>query len=42
MAVDVRYVGTRGVDQWSELYSDPSNTYDPGGRLGQLMFRINW
>jgi hypothetical protein len=23
-------------------YRDPSNTYDPGGRLGQLMFRINW
>jgi len=24
------------------FYDDPSNTYDPGGRLGQLMFRINW
>jgi hypothetical protein len=23
-------------------YSDASNQYDPGGRLGQLMFRINW
>ena len=23
-------------------YRDPSNTYDPGGRLGQVMFRINW
>ena len=21
---------------------DANNTYDPGGRLGQLMFRINW
>jgi hypothetical protein len=27
---------TRGI------YQDPNNTYDPGGRLGQLMFRINW
>jgi hypothetical protein len=23
-------------------YSDASNQYDPGGRLGQLMIRINW
>jgi hypothetical protein len=23
-------------------YRDPSNTYDPGGRLGQLMLRFNW
>lgn len=23
-------------------YQDPSNTYDPGGRLGQVMFRINF
>jgi hypothetical protein len=23
-------------------YTDPSNTYDPGGRLGQLMIRFNW
>jgi hypothetical protein len=27
---------TRGI------YQDANNTYDPGGRLGQLMFRINW
>ena len=26
----------------TSAYRDPSNTYDPGGRLGQLMFRINW
>jgi hypothetical protein len=26
----------------TSAYTDPSNTYDPGGRLGQLMFRINW
>ena len=23
-------------------YNDPSNTYDPGGRIGQLMIRFNW
>jgi hypothetical protein len=23
-------------------YTDASNTYDPGGRIGQLMFRFNW
>jgi hypothetical protein len=23
-------------------YSDASNTYDPGGRLGQFMIRVNW
>ncbi|HYN08850.1 MAG TPA: carboxypeptidase-like regulatory domain-containing protein [Vicinamibacterales bacterium] len=23
-------------------YSDPDNNFDPGGRLGQLSFRINW
>ena len=23
-------------------YNDPSNTYDPGGRIGQLMIRLNW
>ena len=23
-------------------YQDPSNTYDPGGRIGQLMMRFNW
>jgi hypothetical protein len=23
-------------------YSDLSNTFDPGGRVGQLVFRINW
>ena len=26
----------------TSAYTDASNTYDPGGRLGQLMFRINW
>ena len=28
--------------QVTAAYQDPSNTFDPGGRLGQLMFRINW
>ena len=28
--------------QVTTAYTDPSNTYDPGGRLGQIMFRINW
>ena len=28
--------------QVTSAYRDPSNTYDPGGRLGQIMFRINW
>ena len=23
-------------------YTDASNTYDPGGRIGQLMFRFSW
>lgn len=23
-------------------YSDINNTYDPGGRIGQLVFRLNW
>ena len=26
----------------SSGYSDVSNTFDPGGRIGQLAFRINW
>jgi len=31
-----------GIFQTTGFYSDNSNTYDPGGRLGQLMFRFNW
>ena len=23
-------------------YADINNTYDPGGRIGQLVFRVNW
>jgi hypothetical protein len=30
------------IFQTTSAYTDPSNTYDPGGRLGQIMFRINW
>jgi hypothetical protein len=30
------------IFQTSSAYTDPSNSYDPGGRLGQLMFRMNW
>ena len=30
------------IFQMTSAYTDPSNTYDPGGRLGQIMFRINW
>jgi hypothetical protein len=26
----------------TSAYTDASNTYDPGGRLGQLMVRLNW
>ncbi len=26
----------------TSAYTDASNTYDPGGRIGQLMFRFNW
>ena len=35
--------GTRAdIFQTTTAYTDASNTYDPGGRLGQIMFRINW
>ena len=30
------------IFQATTAYTDASNTYDPGGRLGQIMFRINW
>jgi len=26
----------------TSAYTDNSNTFDPGGRLGQLVFRFNW
>ena len=31
-----------GIFQADEAYRDPSNTFDPGGRLGQIVWRINW
>jgi hypothetical protein len=30
------------IFQITTAYSDMSNTYDPGGRIGQLMIRLNW
>jgi hypothetical protein len=30
------------IFQTTGIYMDQNNTYDPGGRLGQLMFRFNW
>jgi hypothetical protein len=32
----------QSIFQTTTIYMDQNNTYDPGGRLGQLMFRINW
>jgi hypothetical protein len=31
-----------GIFQVDTAYRDPSNTFDPGGRLGQIVWRINW
>ena len=28
--------------QVTSAYQDVSNTFDPGGRLGQISWRINW
>lgn len=36
------YYGDQRFGVVTSAYTDPSNTYDPGGRLGQLMFRFNW
>jgi hypothetical protein len=30
------------IFQVASAYRDPNNSFDPGGRLGQLAFRINW
>jgi hypothetical protein len=35
------YFGAATFSQVTSAYQDPSNTYDPGGRLGQVIFRIN-
>ena len=34
--------GGATIFQADEAYRDPDNTFDPGGRLGQLAFRLNW
>jgi hypothetical protein len=31
-----------GIFQVTSAYSDLNNVFDPGGRLGQLVFRLNW
>ncbi len=36
------FFGAPTFSQVNSAYQDPSNTFDPGGRLGQVMFRINW
>ena len=36
------YFGASTFGQVNTAYTDPSNTYDPGGRLGQIMIRFNW
>ena len=30
------------IFQATAAYRDPNNNFDPGGRLGQLVFRVNW
>ena len=30
------------IFQSDSAYRDPDNNFDPGGRLGQLAFRLNW
>jgi hypothetical protein len=30
------------IFQTNSAYSDINNTFDPGGRLGQIVWRINW
>jgi len=30
------------INQVTSAYTDINNTFDPGGRIGQLAFRINW
>ena len=31
-----------GIFQTDSAYRDLDNTYDPGGRLGQIALRFNW
>jgi len=30
------------IYQTNAAYTDLNNTFDPGGRIGQLVFRLNW
>jgi hypothetical protein len=30
------------INQVTSAYTDVNNTFDPGGRIGQLAFRLNW
>ncbi len=30
------------INQVTSAYTDMSNTFDPGGRLGQIVFRVSW
>jgi hypothetical protein len=30
------------IFQTGAAYRDPNNNFDPGGRLGQISFRLNW
>ena len=39
---DDEFFGAATFNQVDSAYQDPSNTFDPGGRLGQIMFRFNW
>lgn len=34
--------GGATIFQATTAYRDPDNTFDPGGRIGQLGFRLNW
>jgi len=36
------FSGTGGSNNVTSAYSDINNTFDPGGRLGQLVVRVNW
>jgi len=39
---DEQYFGDARYGQVTAAYTDASNTYDPGGRIGQFMIRFNW
>ena len=34
--------GPNTIFQVTAAYRDPTNNFDPGGRLGQLSVRLNW